>query len=85
MEKKFFYAQVPPLRCGKDLDNRWKYEIPAYRVAPHVWNVGGQDDVCAYLLDSGEGLILIDTAMSRLSICSSTACGASALIRKISK
>ena len=34
MEKKFFYAQVPPLRCGKDLDNRWKYEIPAYRVAP---------------------------------------------------
>ena len=61
MEKKFFYAQVPPLRCGKDLDNRWKYEIPAYRVAPHVWNVGGQDDVCAYLLDSGEGLILIDT------------------------
>ena len=60
-EKKFFYAAVPPLRCGKDLDHRWLYEVPAYRVAPHVWNVGGQDDVAAYLLDSGEGLILIDT------------------------
>ena len=35
--------------------------MDAYRVAPHVWQVGGQDDVCAYLLDSGDGLILIDT------------------------
>jgi len=36
--------------------------MPVYRAAPHVWQVGGQDDVCAYLLDcGGEGLILIDT------------------------
>lgn len=61
MEKKIFYAQVPPMRYGFDLDHPWKYTVPAYRVAPHVWQVGGQDDVCVYLLDSGEGLILIDT------------------------
>lgn len=61
MEKKIFYAPVNHPRCGDDLEHPWKYAVPAYRVAPHVWNVGGQDDVCAYLLDTGEGLILIDT------------------------
>lgn len=61
MEKKIFYAPVNHPRCGDDLDHPWKYEVPAYRVTPHVWNVGGQDDVCAYLFDTGEGLLLIDT------------------------
>lgn len=61
LEKKIFYAQVPQKRFGFDLENPWNYVVPVYRVAPHVWQVGGQDDVCVYLLDSGEGLILIDT------------------------
>ena len=61
MEKKFFYAQVPPIRCGGALDHPWDYTVPAFRVAPHVWSVGQQYDVSVYLLDSGEGLILIDT------------------------
>lgn len=61
MEKKIFYAPVNHPRLGDDLEHPWKYAIPAYRVTPHVWNVGGNDDVCAYLLDTGEGLILIDT------------------------
>ena len=62
MEKKLFYAPVEHPRCGDDLEHPWKYAVPPYRVAPHVWQVGGQDDVCAYLLDAGEeGLILIDT------------------------
>lgn len=60
MEKKIFYAK-PVRRCGDDLAHAWKYTMPVYRAAPHVWQVGGQDDVCAYLLDTGEGLILIDT------------------------
>lgn len=60
MEKKIFYAK-PQKRCGDDLEHAWQYTMPAYRAAPHVWQVGGQDDVCAYLLDTGEGLILIDT------------------------
>lgn len=61
MEKKIFYAK-PVKRCGDDLEHAWKYTMPAYRAAPHVWQVGGQDDVCAYLLDCGnDELILIDT------------------------
>lgn len=61
MDKMIRYVK-PVKRCGNDLDHPWKYTIPAYRAAPHVWQVGGQDDVCAYLLDCGEdGLILIDT------------------------
>ena len=61
MEKRFQYKNPKP-RCGGNLATRWNYTEPAYRVAPHVWNVAGQDDVAAYLLDTGEGLILIDTA-----------------------
>lgn len=61
MEKKLYFAPVPKLRYGFDLKHPWNYSVPVYRTAPHVWQVGGQDDVCAYLLDGGEGLILIDT------------------------
>lgn len=61
MDKKFFYAKVPPVRYGKARDHGWDYTAPLYRTAPHVWNVAQQDDVAVYLLDSGEGLILIDT------------------------
>ena len=34
-------------------------------MGPHVYSVGGNDDVCAYLLDSGQGHILIDTGMEQ--------------------
>ncbi|MFR3792927.1 MAG: MBL fold metallo-hydrolase [Blautia massiliensis (ex Durand et al. 2017)] len=62
MEKKLFYAPVEHPRCGDDLEHPWKYAVAPYRVAPHIWQVGGQDDVAAYLLDCGpEGLMLIDT------------------------
>ncbi len=61
MEKKICYAPVNHPRLGDDLQHPWKYEVPAYRVSPHVWNVGGNDDVCVYLFDTGEGLILIDS------------------------
>lgn len=60
-EKKIFYAPVNHPRLGDDLEHPWKYAVAAYRVAPHVWQVGGNDDVCVYLLDTGEGLILLDT------------------------
>ncbi len=61
MEKKIYYAQVVHPRFGDDKEHPWKYTLPVFRYAPHVWNVGGNDDVCCFLLDSGEGLILIDT------------------------
>ena len=61
MEKKIYYAQVVHPRFGDDRKHPYKYTVPAFRYAPHVWQVGGNDDVCCFLLDSGEGLILIDT------------------------
>lgn len=69
MEKRFGY-KAPKYRMGHALrdyfgGNMWEHTEPAYRVAPHVWNVGGNDDVAAYLMDTGEGLILIDTGYER--------------------
>lgn len=64
-EKKFHYASTAG-RLGMGpvaMATHWEHAIPAYRNAPHVWNVGGQDNVCAFLLDTGEGLILIDTGL----------------------
>ena len=66
MEKKFHYAPTDG-RLGMGPDawaTHWEHAIPAYRNAPHVWNVGGQDNVAAFLLDTGEGLILIDTGLN---------------------
>lgn len=60
MQKKFYYAK-PEKRFGDDRNHPWLYTLPAYRVSPHVWNVGGQDDIACYLIDTGDGLILIDT------------------------
>ena len=65
MEKKFFYASTAGrLGMSKEaLAPHWEHAIPAYRNAPHVWNVGGQDNVAAFLIDTGAGLILIDTGL----------------------
>lgn len=59
-EKCFRYAK-PKNRCGGNLSTHWDFTRPAYRVAPHVWNVGGQDDVAVYLMDTGDGLAIFDT------------------------
>lgn len=65
MEKKFHYASTEGrLGMSKEaLSKHWEHAIPVYRNAPHVWNVGGQDNVASFLLDTGEGLILIDTGL----------------------
>lgn len=65
MEKKFFYASTEGrLGMSKEaLATHWEHAIPAYRNAPHVWNVGGQDNVAVFLIDTGDGLILIDTGL----------------------
>ena len=66
MEKqKRFLFREQGLVCGKDLDRAWAHALPAYRMAPHAWNVGGQDDVSVYLIDTGAGLILIDTGYEK--------------------
>jgi metallo-beta-lactamase class B len=44
----------------------WEAAVEPFCVAPRVYYVGGNDWVASYLIDSGEGLILIDTAMQEM-------------------
>lgn len=62
-EKKFGY--VPSKGGLKDIERPWLHYIEPFRMGPHVYSVGGNDDVCVYLLDTGRGLILIDTGMEQ--------------------
>ena len=41
----------------------WKLRIMPFQVAPQTWYVAGQTWVGCYLIDTGDGLILIDTAI----------------------
>lgn len=42
----------------------WTLAIKPFQVAPQTWYVSGQTWVGCYLIDTGEGLILIDTAIA---------------------
>ena len=48
-------AEVPDM-----MENPWKYYVPPFRIAPHVWFVAGIHDISSYIVDTGDGLILID-------------------------
>ncbi|MGI6028475.1 MAG: MBL fold metallo-hydrolase [Candidatus Heteroscillospira sp.] len=41
----------------------WEAYVEPFPMAPGVWFIGGNDWVACYLIDTGDGLILIDTAM----------------------
>lgn len=41
----------------------WNCYVPPIQMGPHVWYVSGNDWVASYLIDTGDGLVLIDTAM----------------------
>lgn len=41
----------------------WTLAVEPFQVAPHTWYVAGQTWVGCYLIDTGAGLILIDTAI----------------------
>ncbi len=41
----------------------WKLAVPAFQVSPRTWYVSGQSWVGAYLIDTGGGCILLDTAI----------------------
>ncbi|HJC46821.1 MAG TPA: MBL fold metallo-hydrolase [Candidatus Lachnoclostridium pullistercoris] len=41
----------------------WELAIEPFQVAPQTWYVAGQTWVGCYLIDTGDGLILIDTAI----------------------
>ena len=67
MSKRLYYALPKEKRAlmPGEIDRVWTHYVAPYRVAPHVWNIGCNDDVAVYLLDTGEGLILIDTGMEQ--------------------
>ncbi len=44
----------------------WEAAVAPFCVAPKVYYVGGNDWVACYLIDTGEGLILIDAAMQEI-------------------
>ena len=41
----------------------WETYLEPLRMAPGVWYVSGNNWVACYLIDTGDGLILIDTAI----------------------
>lgn len=41
----------------------WEAYVPPFRIAPHLFYISGNDWVACYLIETSEGLILIDTAM----------------------
>ena len=41
----------------------WKIAVDAFQVSPRTWYVSGQTWVGAYLIDTGAGCILLDTAI----------------------
>lgn len=41
----------------------WTLAVEPFQVAPYTWYVAGQNWVGCYLIDTGKGLILIDTAI----------------------
>ena len=57
------FERVPGLKDPYDyIDNHpWDIYQAPFRIAPHVWYVSGNTYVGCYLIDTGAGLILIDT------------------------
>ena len=41
----------------------WEAYVEPFPMAPGVWYISGNDWVACYLIDTGDGLVLIDTAM----------------------
>ena len=61
-----------PFRCTKPTPHPvetlarrpWELAVKPFQVSPRTWYVAGQTWVGCYLIDTGEGLILIDTAIA---------------------
>lgn len=57
------FERIPQIADPYDyIDNHpWDLYQAPFRIAPHVWYVSGNRYVACYLIDTGDGLILIDT------------------------
>ena len=54
----------PPWELMERVCSRpWEAYLPPIKMAENVWYISGNDWVACYLIDTGDGLILIDTAM----------------------
>ncbi len=49
-----------PIRANKNATYEERLQDPIH-MAPHVWHVSGHEDLGDYLIDTGDGLVLIDT------------------------
>lgn len=59
-----FRCTPPPARPVETLcETPWKMAVEPFQVSPRTYYVSGQTWVGAYLIDTGDGLILIDTAI----------------------
>jgi metallo-beta-lactamase class B len=56
-------ARDPALEMERACRRPWEGYLPPIRMAKGVYYISGNDWVGCYLLDSGDGLIVIDTAM----------------------
>ena len=53
-------AQVLLEQCCR---RPWETYLEPIKMGPHVWYVSGNNWVASYLIETGDGLVLIDTAM----------------------
>lgn len=65
MSKKFYRIEYP-IPFQKFDETPWEVYQEPFRMAPHVYYVSGNDNWAVYLIDTGDGLILIDTSMSNV-------------------
>ncbi len=61
MPLTFYRSEFSVEEREKMFENIWNARQEPYRVAPHVWMVSGHIDQSDFLIDTGDGLILIDT------------------------
>ena len=64
--KRFYRVEKAPDCIWQIRRAPWKGWMPPFRCGPHVYMVSGNIDMAVYLLDTGEGLILIDASQNPL-------------------
>ncbi len=55
------FKRIPPCDNNKFSSAPWEFAVEPFRCAPHVWYVAGHSSVAVYMIDTGDGLILIDS------------------------
>lgn len=56
-------SQHPSVLMAQCCRTPWQTYVKPFKMAPGVWYISGNDWVACYLVDTGDGLVLIDTGM----------------------